>query len=573
MNRLFYFCVAVLTVIFAAHGIVQAQQPVEFLPTGVGNWATPTNWQNYGAGQNVPEGFYNETAVISSGGTAFVDAVLNDSTTPRGPGAITVSNGKLEIRNTGALTVSDPTGGGLVNRSVTIGGTLNVQGTGALNAASITFQGTGVFDVDFTTGTTSPVNVSGAATLNGALALDYTALVNPSGSRTLITAGSAGGAFSSVTATGLGANQGVRVTTTGGLVQATINNLLSMTVNRQTGAVSINNTHASGISLDGYSIRSAAGSLNPAGLTGLGGGWTTSASNSANGVVQLFEGTLGNPAATIAGGASPSISASGLFAAATPTAFLQEVEDLVFQYTNSTGTVTGAVNYVGGTKVHNNIVLTINSAGQAAMLNTSSFAQQVEAYRITSTVNPLQTGTWNSLDDQNVGGSNGWSESAQSGTGMLLELREDGTTTFNNTTVYNIGQILNPGFSQSGMGFEFLLAGGTTLTQGVVVFGNLPVVNAVLGDYNQNGVVDAADYTVWRNNLNGPATSLPNRNPANTGNVNQADYTYWKSRFGATTGSGGGALAAGGAAVPEPGTLLLGMLALCGVAAGRRNVP
>jgi hypothetical protein len=56
------------------------------------------------------------------------------------------------------------------------------------------------------------------------------------------------------------------------------------------------------------------------------------------------------------------------------------------------------------------------------------------------------------------------------------------------------------------------------------------------GDYNNNGVVDTADYTVWRNNLD-TNFALPNRNPANTGNVSQADYTTWKQNFGAVSTS------------------------------------
>jgi hypothetical protein len=78
----------------------------------------------------------------------------------------------------------------------------------------------------------------------------------------------------------------------------------------------------------------------------------------------------------------------------------------------------------------------------------------------------------------------------------------------------------------------------------------------VLGDYNSNGVVDAADYVVWRDN---PA-SLQNEG-ASPGIVDQEDYTFWRSRFGAIAGSSGAA-----AAVPEPGTLVLmfaGLVILC----------
>ena len=55
------------------------------------------------------------------------------------------------------------------------------------------------------------------------------------------------------------------------------------------------------------------------------------------------------------------------------------------------------------------------------------------------------------------------------------------------------------------------------------------------GDYNLNGVVDAADYVVWRKGL-GTTYS-------------QTDYNVWRSHFGQTAGSGSGAAA--NAAVPN----------------------
>ncbi|MEX2091116.1 MAG: hypothetical protein WD971_00490 [Pirellulales bacterium] len=72
------------------------------------------------------------------------------------------------------------------------------------------------------------------------------------------------------------------------------------------------------------------------------------------------------------------------------------------------------------------------------------------------------------------------------------------------------------------------------------------------GDYNENGIVDAADYTVWRDNLNS-AIALPNEG-ASANTVDQADYDFWKLHFGEGA-MGGGALSS---AVPEPAALLLG---------------
>ena len=85
------------------------------------------------------------------------------------------------------------------------------------------------------------------------------------------------------------------------------------------------------------------------------------------------------------------------------------------------------------------------------------------------------------------------------------------------------------------------------------------------GDYNQNNTVDAADYTVWRNNL-GSTAALPNDSSAGVG---PDDYDRWKTNFGMTSpGAGAGSL--GASAVPEPATLLLAMaILLSGVVAHR----
>jgi hypothetical protein len=63
---------------------------------------------------------------------------------------------------------------------------------------------------------------------------------------------------------------------------------------------------------------------------------------------------------------------------------------------------------------------------------------------------------------------------------------------------------------------------------------------SLTGDYNSNGVVDAADYVVWRNT-----------------NINGAQgYIDWKTNFGKTGGAGSAA------AVPEPASIVLCLLAV-----------
>ena len=88
----------------------------------------------------------------------------------------------------------------------------------------------------------------------------------------------------------------------------------------------------------------------------------------------------------------------------------------------------------------------------------------------------------------------------------------------------------------------------------------------VQGDYNSNGVVDAADYVLWRDSV-GQAT-LPNRGTGITGPVGVADYNFWRAHFANTSGSGAGELS--NSPVPEPSCLLLVAVSLVGVLNTRR---
>ncbi|WP_442481890.1 beta strand repeat-containing protein [Aeoliella sp. SH292] len=88
--------------------------------------------------------------------------------------------------------------------------------------------------------------------------------------------------------------------------------------------------------------------------------------------------------------------------------------------------------------------------------------------------------------------------------------------------------------------------------------------SALLGDFNGDGFVNLADYTVWRDNLGATEGTLLSGN--GTGGVIDADdYNAWKTNFGA---SSPGSLIAGTASVPEPSTVItllagLAATALC----------
>lgn len=72
----------------------------------------------------------------------------------------------------------------------------------------------------------------------------------------------------------------------------------------------------------------------------------------------------------------------------------------------------------------------------------------------------------------------------------------------------------------------------------------------LLGDYNNNGTVDAADYTIWQDNFNSTTSLAADGN--GDGIINAADYTVWQDNFGSTS-----ATAVGMISIPEPGSLLL----------------
>jgi hypothetical protein len=79
-------------------------------------------------------------------------------------------------------------------------------------------------------------------------------------------------------------------------------------------------------------------------------------------------------------------------------------------------------------------------------------------------------------------------------------------------------------------------------------------VAGLLGDYNHNGDIDAADYILWRKSMSQTGNALAadgNRN----GVIDSGDFNFWRGNYGTVAaGSGGNGSAS---AIPEPSSLLL----------------
>ena len=96
----------------------------------------------------------------------------------------------------------------------------------------------------------------------------------------------------------------------------------------------------------------------------------------------------------------------------------------------------------------------------------------------------------------------------------------------------------------------------------------LSVISILSGDYNRDGIVDAADYTVWRDTFGQTVAAGTGADGDGNGMIDQADYDNWVLNFGTTVGTLPGAGTA--AAVPEPPTFWLAISAIGLFYLGRR---
>jgi hypothetical protein len=603
------FALATLSVIAGTAERAAAQVDVFFQPAS-GDWFVDANWLDPNL-QNmfVPKFEFNERAIINNEGTAFVQTDGVESPGQIILGSTAVGSGTLEVRSGGVLNAmaGSATNGGINVGSVGLGtarvlpgGTLTAAGplvsgansanlvsvggagagTATLTTASATLNGTtqvfpnanfsttgalnfsdsSVYNVEATTAGNGRINVGDAVQLNGELGLNFSGLTPSVGnSWTVLEADSVNGSFDNVSSShplSLGQAWVVANTPTGGgrqQLKVSLEEVLVLEVNRNSGAARIMHPGSTNISLDTYFIASGVGSLNAGGWNSfhdqgiLGGDWIETRAAADNvGEVKPTQ------AGMIEGGTSINLgSIYNPFAGE----FNEIGEDLQFVYSRPSdgAIINGIVNYTG-TAV-NSLLLQIDPAtGGTFLRNTSQTTVQIDGYHILSESESLSTTGWNSLDEQNLGGNGNWLEVLNTGSGLLGEFNALSSTTLAPGATLNLGNAyIGDTTGERDLVFEFLMLGETEDRLGAVIYE--PLAAALDGDYNNDGTVNAADYVIWRkSNIDGAA-----------------GYNTWRTNFGRTAGSGAGAGLAGGAAVPEPASWCL--LALAAVAVIRRRTP
>lgn len=145
--------------------------------------------------------------------------------------------------------------------------------------------------------------------------------------------------------------------------------------------------------------------------------------------------------------------------------------------------------------------------------------------------------------------------------GTTFNLNFSGTDTIDSFFIDGVAQAVGTwgGVGSAATNISNLLTG-----TGLLQVTTLPAPPGIAGDYNNNQIVDAADYSVWRDN-NGTNATLPN--DSTPGTVTQADYDVWVANFNLTPPPA----VASASAVPEPTTLGLLASAVLGVLAFARR--
>ncbi|TWT35282.1 hypothetical protein KOR34_01700 [Posidoniimonas corsicana] len=474
------------------------------------------------------------------------------------------------------LTVSGGNDAGEFGTTVGAGNTLRVVGPNVdYRTLSFTMAGGGTLAAGITGGTHSAVKSINAVGVAGTLLLEFDGVTPSVGdSWTLFDAPGVNGRFESIEVTGAPAlplgqtfvfeAEANGASTHGVYGRVSLEQQLVLKVNRDTGSVAIQNG-PTGVDFDGYSISSELGAFNSALWNSLDNqgvsDWRESPTDGSGSRLSELK-----PTGSTGVAAGPGIELGQVFQYPTPIEFGTELEDVAFEYYTPDGDVVQASVIYEGQKFHNNLVLVVDPAdGRAQLVNDSPFAVSIDGYWVGSESGSLNPGNadWSSLDDQNIGGG-AWTEANPTGN-SLVELQAEGATLLAAGATYNLGTLFDTAGVQD-LVLQYLFPEDEEFTRfGAVDY--RAVSDLLTGDYNGDGVVNAADYTVWRDSLGQDVAPGSGADGNGDGAVNQADYNVWRSNYGSSIGGG---LSPAASPAPEPGAAAL-LIGCCVAGASRRR--
>jgi fibronectin-binding autotransporter adhesin len=490
-------------------------------------------------------------ASVAAGGTLQIG---NGGTTGNLTAASLANEGTLRFNHTGDVTFSTPVSGS---------GNVVHAGTGAttLSGAS-TYTGT----TDIQAGTVRTTN-------SGSLGAPGSGIVNISSGATLDVGGSTttnntdfGSKQFNVVGTGVG-GQGaiINSNTTNG--QQNAFNLVTLTGNTTFGAYGR------------FDLRDGPPVLDLAGFT------LTKKGTAHFGIVA---GTITDGNIVVEEGIF-AIEGASTVAAGTGMITFQDNTELRFFGTTGAGTITRPMQFNGSVGIHNNddapstfdspvalngsITYTwVNDADPASPTTQNGVITELGGSR------GIEAKTLNAANSLVLTADNMFTGSlAVSGPGTVNISPVSGTPYLGNTANVSLDTNSILGLNYNGTDtIGALLINGVSVAPGVygpgatplpqltsTLTGTLTVTTQMLlpGDFNADNTVDAEDYVVWRQNA-GTFNTLAN-DPLSGTEVDDDQYNVWRAHFGnSIPGSGAGVAVPG--SVPEPGAIMLALMALVG---------
>ncbi|TWT94118.1 hypothetical protein Pla108_38300 [Botrimarina colliarenosi] len=212
--------------------------------------------------------------------------------------------------------------------------------------------------------------------------------------------------------------------------------------------------------------------------------------------------------------------------------------DIWFDGTYTFNEATGALSVAPAPE---RLALRVLSNGQVEIVNGSTIETvDMNYYEIHSSTAVLST-SWTGIDGAVTASDITWEQAGGSTASLIAETNLLGSMSFSPSDSVSIGQAF-AGVESDADSLEFLygVTGSDDLHTGFVEF---VTVAGLPGDYNNDGRVNAADYTVWRD--------------GNSPDDTQAGYDLWAANYGATSIS-----EANSTAVPEPASCVAIVLAL-----------